>query len=300
MKKDIKVKLSVILSIAFFVVMLIYSSFIYRNSLGVLDIYILDVGQGDSMLIKTPNNYWALIDGGRDESALNQISNILPMLSNHISFIISTHPDLDHYGGIDNILETYKVDYLFLEEDQHESDDYDILNQIILDQNITEAELNQENDFDFDGMTFNIIWPTPIDHKELKTIYEKNDRSISVELIYKNFNIVNMGDLSKEFELEAIKDLNLSDVDLIKISHHGSKTATSSELLSSIQPKAALISVGRNNTYGHPAKETTDTINQFHLPIYRTDTSGTIHIQTDGINFLKIRSDTQDWIEYNL
>ena len=279
-----------------------------RKNVGILDIYILDVGQGDSMLIKTPNNYWIVIDTGRDEKAATEISNIMPLLNNNLGFLLITHPDFDHYGGADEILNLYDAKYIFLKEDKNESDAYDTLNQLIQDKNIIEAELNSENDFIFDNLKFNIIWPeSNALHSDadqpIKDFYteEKNDESISLELIYKDFNLLTMGDLSKNYELKAITDLQSRDVDALKLSHHGSKTSTSEELLDNIKPKFGLISVGHNNSYGHPSTETLSIIDGYGLTVYRTDLLGTVHIQTNGSTFLRLQSKLdKKWVEYNL
>lgn len=298
MKLNSKAKLLLIVSISILTCVLLWSNFQFKSSLGYLDIYILNVGQGDSILIKSPNNHWALIDAGRDDMAYQEVVNKLPILSKQLAFVLSSHPDLDHFGGIQHVQNYYFTKYLFLEEDINKSDLYDTFLETAKVDNSIEAFLISENDFTFDNLSFDIIWPQ--DTKSIQSL-DSNDKSISLELIYKDFSFVTMGDLSKEFELEAIQDLKNTDIDFLKISHHGSKTSTSIELLESTKPEAAFISAGFNNSYGHPAKDVLNILEQFDTAIYRTDIQGTIHVQTDGDTFLRVRSENDNkWIEYEI
>jgi competence protein ComEC len=105
-----------------------------------------------------------------------------------------------------------------------------------------------------------------------------------------------MGDLSKEQELSAINDLESSTSTILKISHHGSQTSTSMELLEQLNPQVALISAGQNNSYGHPHSNVLSMLNATNTPILRTDLEGDIEIKTDGITYLMIRTErNSEW-----
>jgi competence protein ComEC len=247
-----------------------------------LEIYILDIGQGDAILIKTPENNLILVDGGKDKFILNELGKVLPYWANSIDVIIATHPDLDHIGGLYEVAEDYNVDTFFINRVHKDSETFSNLK--IEASKKDNYQINYLNDFEIDNLKFDIIWPE--DLTTLSSLENINDTSISFKLSYNNFTFLSMGDLNDEFELKALQNCECEDIDVLKVSHHGSKTSTPQELLDTINPKISVIAVGMNNSYGHPHKGVVDRIEKNNSFIYRTDRDGRIKIITNGKNIL--------------
>ena len=267
------------------------------NGSGYLDIFILDVGQGDSILIKTPNNHWALIDSGRNTNAVNKIFSKLPFTQQNFIFLMASHPDGDHIGGFNDLLRRYSSKIFFAFKSNKKNDLYKNLIKKV--SQINNAHLTYEDDFIVDGLEFNILWPT--DNISTFKIENVNNASYGIELIMNNFSFVSLGDLEEEFELHAINDLISQDIDSFKISHHGSSTSSSIDVLEKLSPKTSFISSGKNNPYGHPSEKVINNLRAIKSKYFRTDEQGTIQIRTDGKNSFKIRSDKEKrWKQFSL
>lgn len=255
-----------------------------------LEIYFLNIGQGDSMLIKTPNGHWGLIDGGADSSVVRELDKILPVLTRKIEFAIFTHADDDHIDGLNYVMERYDLEYAFIHKVNKDTKTYNKTKSLIKSQDIKDFAIKDDDDFEVDGVNFNVIWPL-----EKQNVYEFNNinnSSISVEISYRNFSILSMGDIEKDLELEAIKNINSDEIDILKLSHHGSKTSTSEELLNITNPLIYIASAGRNNRFGHPHQEVLDLLDNEKLLItYEEDN---IKIITDGYSALLNSKNNKD------
>lgn len=258
-----------------------------------LEIYILNIGQGDAILIKTPLNNYILIDGGKDKSVLGELSELFPYWAKSIDVVIATHPDLDHIGGIYEVSKNYDIDHFFINRVIKESNAFDNLK--LQAGNTLNYQVNYQNDFEIDGVIFDIIWPK--DLNTLSSLENINDTSISMKISYKNFTFLTMGDLNDEFEIKALENCKCKDIDILKVSHHGSKTSTPEELLEITQPKISVISAGLNNSYGHPHKDILERIRKFNSAIYRTDLDGRIKIMTDGswVKVITLKTSLSDY-----
>jgi competence protein ComEC len=247
---------------------------------GKLEIYILDIGQGDSILIKTPENRWGLIDGGPDSAVLIEVDEVISPFTDTLEFMIFTHGDDDHIDGLNDLMRRYSVNYAFIHKVNKSTETYQESKNLILEKEIKNFGLFDANDFEVDGVEFNILWPE--DGSVPYSAENVNNTSISVEIIYKDFEFIGMGDLEEKEELEAIKNVKSVSVDFLKVSHHGSNTSTSDELLSLMKPKVALISAAEDNKFGHPTKRVLELLEKFNIVIFRTDTNGRIKVSTNG------------------
>lgn len=249
------------------------------------EIDFFDIGQGDSILINIPYNQQILIDGGPDSKVLNSLGEKMPFYDRTIELMILTHPHSDHMNGLIDVLSRYKVEKILLPkiENQPAEKDTEALNEFMnlakkksipvffTDQG-QEIIVNEE-------IKGEIFWP-------LKNFQSDNlnDFSVILKLNYKNFCAYFTGDAEAVIQQQILSAENLSECQLLKVPHHGSKTALGEDFLKKINSKMAVISVGKNS-YGHPAQETLEKLESQKIKYFRTDQDGTIKIRSDGINF---------------
>lgn len=241
-----------------------------------LSVHTIDVGQGDSILIQTPNSKNILIDGG-DENSFHIVSNYLKRQNvKNIDYLIATHFDSDHIGGLDNIIEKFKVSKVYGPSYKYDSISYQNLINSCLKKNLN---LNYLCEGDFinieDNVNLNVLSPSYIDN-------ENNLNSIVFKLDYKNKSFLFTGDAEVTNEISLINKYNLNDVDFLKVGHHGSNSSTTSEFIEEVSPDIAVISCGYKNKYGHPHNQTLDTLDKNNVLTYRTDLLGDIVFYSDG------------------
>lgn len=261
---------------------------VYKEKNNDLEIYFFDVGQADSILLKEKGNN-ILIDTGNKLDAPNLISFLEDDLKiNKISMVVGTHPHEDHIGGMSEIIKEIPIDTILMPNVISTSKTFEILLDTIdeLNYKITVPKVNQI--FDFDNLKIQIIY-TGKNNKNL------NDSSIIIKAEYLNNSFLFMGDASKKIE-EKILNKDISS-DVIKIGHHGSSYSTSIPFLNKVNPKYAVIEVGKNNNYGHPNQVTLNNLKEKNIKIMRTDLDGTIKITSDGTNIKidKIKTDLNGW-----
>lgn len=261
---------------------IIYEFFFIKQN---LKIYFLDVGQGDSTLIVTEAGKKILIDGGGNES-YDIGENILKpyLLKKRISkidYIIISHLDYDHCGGIISLLEYIDTEYIILPIQ------YEIYNNLkLLVNKLNEVNsrakiiyLKANDILSFDSNTYiQILWPF-----EKQVVFDNsiNNNALVFKLKYNGMSMIFTGDIEKEAEeiiVEKYKNTNILNSDFLKVAHHGSDSSSIDELIKLINPKLALIGVGRNNKYGHPSESVLDRLEKNNCKVYRTDLNGEVDI----------------------
>ncbi len=235
----------------------------------------IDVGQGDCQFIELPNGECMLIDAGEKGNENIIISYIQNLGYTTLDYVICTHPHSDHIGSMEGVLEAFPAKSIYMPKKAHTTNVYINLLSAIKNKNykIKEAKsgLNIISSGDLD---ISFVSPTK-DYEDI------NDSSAVIRLDYLDTSFLYTGDI----ENTAWTDITANiDVDVLKVSHHGSSNATSSALLSKVTPKHAVISCGNGNSYGHPHSETLKLLENLSVPIYRTDTMGNIIITSDGKN----------------
>ena len=244
------------------------TSYIYKNIQKDLYINFIDVGQGDSTLITTQFNKKILIDGGGSEFGSTfdvGEKTLLPYLLkkkiHKLDYVIISHFDSDHVGGILTILEELNVKQVLIPKQVEYSENYNKFLDIIKKRNIKIKIVEEGNTINIDKNTYlDILWP---EEKQIKDNV-LNNNSLIVRLCYKNFKMLFTGDIEEIAEqrlLQKYENTEKLTADILKVAHHGSKSSSIAEFLEKVNPRIALIGVGKNNKFGHPNAGVLDRLN---------------------------------------
>ena len=260
----------------FLSILIIISLLIGCDKKSLLSIHMIDVGQGDSILVQTPTNKNILIDGGDEDSENIIISYLRQKRIKTIDIIIATHPDSDHIGSLDNIIKKFNVNSIYMPEQSTDSEAYQNLINSCTDKNLSIQHLYKNDVLNIDN-NINIYVLSPSYIQE-----ESNLNSIVFKLTFNDNSFLFMGDAEEENEKEILHSFRLNNINFIKIGHHGSNSSSSLEFIKKISPDIAAISCGYKNQYGHPHREVINNLKQNHVSIYRTDRIGDIVFYSDG------------------
>lgn len=245
----------------------------------------LNVGQGDSILITTPGKKNILIDGGtvpKQWSTFDAGKRVVaPYLRKKgirkLDLVAATHPDMDHIGGLISVLKHVKIEKFLDSGIISATQTYEELLKLIENKKIR-YEIAEQGGLNIDpSITFEIL--SPLSAK----FTDENDNSIVIKLTYGKISFLFTGDISQSAEklyVQKYGDKLKSTV--LKAAHHGSKNSSSISFLNYVRPEVAVISCGKNNPFGHPAKEALSRLEEIGAKIYRTDQNGNITIRTDG------------------
>lgn len=256
----------------------------YQRSLNnFFEVTFLDIGQGDSILVKTPENQYGLIDTGKDKNILTSITKIINP-GTKIDFVILTHADADHIEGFLEISRLYDVENVFVNNTAKENELIEEIKNALVHKDIQNYSLRKGNNFSLGSISIEVIWPNTF--IQSMQISDENDRSISVIATYQDCDVALFGDLSKDYEMKAINNMSVSKkVEILKLSHHGSQSSTSLELLETLGIELAIIQVGKSNSYGHPHNTVLDILTKAGIDFFRTDQDKQIKIQSSGKEF---------------
>lgn len=253
-----------------------------------LRIVVLDVGQGDSILITTPKGKNVLIDGGGSASEGEYYYDVgtkitVPALRKlgvwGIDTIMLSHIHEDHIEGLISVAEEFNIKNVVLPKTPFSNDKLEMLINISRNKgsNIFYVGENDKLMLEKD-ICMEIL--SPVDELVKGTSSDENNNSIVAKLKYKKFSMIFTGDIEKEAEY-ILKDKDIGST-VLKVPHHGSFTSSSREFIEKVSPKVSLITVGKN-FYGHPSKQTLENIQEAGSTIYRTDINGAIEIITNGL-----------------
>lgn len=259
------------------VLALILAGIIWYEQSQKLKVVFLDVGQGDAILIEQGSKQ-ILIDGGPSgQVLLNKLGKYVPFWDRNIELVIATHPDADHITGLIDVLKNYSVGAVMQTSAQSESETFKKLEGLIQEKNIKTVTVERGKNVKLSGEAqMEIFSPGPETPMNLQ---DTNATSIVAKLTAGAGSFLFTGDFPSEQESNLLKQNPDLKSQVLKISHHGSKYATSKEFLDAVKPMDAVISVGKNNRYGHPAPEVIDRLQALKIKILRTDESGDIRYE---------------------
>lgn len=257
------------------VLFLIFAFAVDSKSENEFKIHFFDVGQGDSIFIETESKIQVLIDGGPDNKVTQRLSEVMPFWDRTIDLMILTHTDHDHLGGLPEVLKRYKVKGVIETGIKCEKPECLAWNELKKKEGAPIILVKLGDSVILDGNT-KILILNPFDSMADKKISKTNNTSVLVKLIYGGYSFLLTGDIEKQIEEKLILAGIDIDADYLKIPHHGSKTSTTEEFLENTSPLMAFISLGKNNSYGHPHEEVISRLEKRNIKYYRTDELGTI------------------------
>lgn len=239
-----------------------------------------DIGQGDAILI-TYQNFQILTDGGPlSDKILSCLSRHLPFWDKEIEVVILTNPDIDHYGGLINVFKNYNVRYYFNSKLSDSTQGYKLLENVLGSSRVKQFNPVAGTTIRHGLMSLDIIYPD--DSMDSSAKDAQNNNSTVSTVNFGNFKALLTGDAEEEASDYIARNLNLGTVNYLKVNHHGSKNGLTQTLLEVSQPQIAVISVGKDNKYGHPHQEILDMLKNFGVKYYRTDEKGDVEVVTDG------------------
>lgn len=245
-----------------------------------LEVTFFDVGQGDSIFIVTPSGQQVLIDGGPSSAVLAKLGKEMPFFDRSIDLVIMTHPDPDHLSGLVEVLKSYRVGLVAEPEVLAETEIYKEWRKEVREKLITEAFLTEGKTIKLSGgIDIEILSPS----SQYKNNSDTNLNSIMAKLVFEKESFLFTGDIPSSVEKEVVKEESASlDSNVLKVSHHGSKTSSSDAFLEAVSPKIAVIQVGKDNKYGHPHQEVLERLQRYGIRVLRTDENGNIKIISNG------------------
>ena len=238
-------------------------------------VHIIDVGQGDSIFIHTLKDKRILIDAGDEEAEHTVYSYLKRKGVKKIDILIATHPDTDHIGSMDYIIDKFKISHFYMPDAKTDSEAFYNLLDSCKEKNLKIEYLTKGDRLKIDSSTtMEILSPS--------TITDKNNLNSIVSLLnYKGYEFLFTGDAEKENESEILSSCNLPDIEFLKAGHHGSSSSSTDEFIEKLKPEAVAISCGYNNDYGHPHRSVLDTFRENGAVVYRTDKNGSLVFYCD-------------------
>jgi len=244
-----------------------------------LKIVFFDIGQGDSIFIETPQKHQILIDGGPNNKVVEKLGKQMPFWDKTIDLVILTHPDYDHLRGLLDVLDNYKVQNILWTGEISEGKTFENWLSKIQKENAKITLAKAGVVIKASKAKMEILYPFELPSQDNKN---NNDTSIVSRLVFGQTAFMFTGDANREAESEIIASGTNIESNVLKVSHHGSKSGTSKEFLANVQPQLAVISVGKDNAYGHPHQEVLSNLSEFGIKILRTDLNGDISLSSNG------------------
>ena len=233
----------------------------------------IDVGQADSILIRNQDEVM-LIDAGTNEAGETVVNYLEKLGITKINYLIGTHPHEDHIGGLDQVINNFDIEQIYMPKIETTTKTFEDVLEAIENKNLTVIAPNKGDKIEL-GQAVGKFMTEPILDKD-----NLNLSSLVLRLEFGNTSYLFMGDAEEENE----KTINWPKTDVLKVGHHGSSTSSSENFLNQVQPQYAVIMAGKDNSYGLPKQEIIDKLNNIGSEIYRTDEDGTIQIISDGNN----------------
>ncbi|MDP2924472.1 MAG: ComEC/Rec2 family competence protein [Candidatus Omnitrophota bacterium] len=263
----------------FFILIIIFLSFFsYLDEAKDAKIHFIDVGEGDAILVETPDGKTILIDTGNLITGFRLIEYLKKHNIFHIDYLIFSHPHPDHIGGAFFVLQMLKVNKIYdngqdLAEISKTSDLHRWYLKLVRNNNAYNV-LQAGDTFLLDGISFKTLWPyRPLMFSDF------NANSLVIMVEYLGFRCLLEGDLNPDAEGELLKTEGNLKVDVLKVTHHGGGNIVSDEFLKRVSPRTAIISVDKDNIKGYPSQELLQRLKNFKIIIYRTDINQDIIIK---------------------
>lgn len=243
-----------------------------------MKVHFLDLGQGDSILIQSPNGKNLLVDGGTSNAGKDVVAYLRAQNVEKLDYVVATHPDADHIGGLISVLNSISIKNFMDSGKVHTSQTYEKMLQLILDKNIPFIVPNSGDTIPLDD-ELDITVINVGDESD-----DNNEASIVLKLSYGEVSFLLMGDADIGVEKEILEKTNV-EATVLKAGHHGSDTSSSEAFIEAVNPKVTILSYGKDNSYGHPHAEVKSRLERISSQIYATAVVGNIVVETDGVDY---------------
>lgn len=240
-------------------------------------VHFIDVGQGDSIFIESPNGKTMLVDGGVKGAGQKVVSYLKELGVNKLDIVVATHPDADHIGGLIPVLNSIDIGQFYDSGKVHTSQTFEEMLTLIDTKNIPYNVPKTGDSIAFDD-DINVKVLNANEHAT-----DNNDASIVLKVTYGNVSFLLTADAGIALEKEMMQ--NDVKATILKAGHHGSNTSSSAEFIQKVHPEVTILSYGEGNKYGHPHAEVVERLQAIGSKIYATAEAGTVIVSTDGVNY---------------
>lgn len=251
-----------------------------------LELHMLDVGQGDAILLRTAEGQNILVDGGPGQTVLEELGEVLSPFDRRLDLVILTHPHEDHVAGLVPVLQRFEVGEVLLSAPEYSNQAYEALMEEIAEREIPYSFADDERDFEFEDVKLDVLFPfEPFTGDEMENV---NNSSPVIKVVWGEVEVLLTGDAEQEVE-EALLAAGVNvRADIIKAGHHGSRSSSTEAFLEAVSAELMLISCGMGNDYGHPHEETLEKADDLGMEVRRTDLEGRISMifSTNGQYFV--------------
>lgn len=244
-----------------------------------IKVHYIDIGQGDAIYIKMSSGEDVIIDGGNKGKGDAIVAYLKKQKVDDIEVLISTHPDADHIGGLDEILDAYRVENIYAPKVKHTTQAYKDFLQAVKREGKTIKTAQIGVSLPIKGVSAKFVGPI-----KSYSNSDLNNWSAVLHVTYKKNTFLFTGDAEHVAEKDMMAKKQTLRADVLKVGHHGAKTSTSSTFLNVVKPKYAILSVGKNS-YGHPTSEVVTNLKRVKATTLRTDKNGTIIITGNGSSY---------------
>lgn len=255
-----------------------------------LRVHFIDVGQGDSIFIQSPDGKTMLIDGGKRDSGKEVVDYLRAQGVKKLDYVVATHPDADHIGGLLAVLNSISINHFIDSGKIHTSQTYENMLQLIVDKKIPFVVPDKGDkislDSNMDITVFNVGEESD----------DNNEASIVLKVQYGEVSFLLTGDADIKVEKSMMKQYNLQST-FLKAGHHGSDTSTSEDFIRAVKPEVTILSYGKDNSYGHPKQEVVNHIKKVKSQAYATAEVGNIVVTTNGVDYSVSTQDSPDKVE---
>lgn len=239
-----------------------------------LKVYITDVGQADSILIRD-GNYNALIDAGNNSDGEKLVKYYKELGITNFKYVFASHPHEDHIGGMDDIINNFDIENFYMPDKLSTTKTFEDMLDALERKNLKYIVPKVNDKLSLNNSNIDVIYVG-------SDVTDINDSSIVLKLNYFSNSFLFTGDLGSNKEKEILNSGANIKADVLKVGHHGSSYSTASLFLDKVNPSFAALSVGKDNIYKHPASSTLEKLNKRGIKVYRTDLDGTILFESNG------------------
>lgn len=244
-----------------------------------MKVHFIDVGQGDSILIQSPDGKNILVDGGTKAGGNDVVEFLKSKGVKKLDYVVATHPDADHIGGLITVLNSFSVSNFVNSGKVHTTETYLELLTLVDSKNIRYIDPKIGSILIGDWTSDFYLQTLYVDSKAK----DNNDASIVIKTGYKGVDFLLMADASSDIEEYLLNTYDDISADVLKAGHHGSNTSSSAEFIKAVGPKATILSYGKDNSYGHPHADVVKNLNAVGSKIYKTATDCNITVTTNGV-----------------